>query len=254
MRPILVESTSVPSAHERNCTASSSFLPISLVIVSLTAAIRRVLETIAVSPGFTPRPSLSASSPFGGWRTPRVSPGFTPRPSLSEVRLGRVRARHAGVAGVHAPAFVERIPPDWAGSGLDRVSPGFTPRPSLSAGRRGFESGGVHVSPGFTPRPSLSEEAARAMVEAAWGVAGVHAPAFVERGPTARRLSYGCGVAGVHAPAFVERARMPVARATMPPCVAGVHAPAFVERWKTRLRKRRRPCVAGVHAPAFVER
>ena len=66
-------------------------------------------------------------------RRPRVSPGFTPRPSLSAVAADRA-VNHAGerVAGVHAPAFVER--PNWRRvvGGDVRVSPGFTPRPSLS--------------------------------------------------------------------------------------------------------------------------
>ena len=66
-----------------------------------------------------------------------VSPGFTPRPSLSGVmRRGSAVQRHAGsrVAGVHAPAFVERSRLRNADTifGELSVSPGFTPRPSLS--------------------------------------------------------------------------------------------------------------------------
>ena len=62
-----------------------------------------------VSPGFTPRPSLSALSTRWKKSTlPRgVSPGFTPRPSLSGPRAPGHRLRQV-------------------------VSPGFTPRPSLS--------------------------------------------------------------------------------------------------------------------------
>ena len=61
-----------------------------------------------VSPGFTPRPSLSDAAvaeeqDLAGI----VSPGFTPRPSLSGVLPGGRRL-------------------------VDEVSPGFTPRPSLS--------------------------------------------------------------------------------------------------------------------------
>ena len=65
------------------------------------------------------------------------------------------------VAGVHAPAFVER---------------------TYSVVRTVALL--VEVSPGFTPRPSLSEGVGQALGEpsADPGVAGVHAPAFVERG------------------------------------------------------------------------
>ena len=67
---------------------------------------------------------------------PRVSPGFTSRPSLSvRTAAGRSPAGR-GVAGVHAPAFVER------------------------AGRAGYRPVAWVVSPGFTPRPSLSAEVA----------------------------------------------------------------------------------------------
>ena len=88
-----------------------------------------------------------------------VSPGFTPRPSLSEPG-GRGFGRDTGrVAGVHAPAFVERRRSPAARQAGIRVSPGFTPRPSLSGGRsRGRCRGDWRVSPGFTPRPSLSAD------------------------------------------------------------------------------------------------
>ena len=61
------------------------------------------------------------------------------------------------VAGVLAPAFVER----GQAGGADRV--------------RG------RVSPGFRPRPSLSVRPERGGARARDGVAGVSAPAFVER-------------------------------------------------------------------------
>ena len=110
------------------------------------------------------------------------------------------------------------------------------------------------------------------------GVAGVHAPAFVERWKTNPHQTRFQRVAGVHAPAFVERTTpspMGVGRC----CVAGVHAPAFVERRNSdaggvsnpsvspgftprpllsavlpRLASAEGSSVAGVHAPAFVER
>ena len=136
-----------------------------------------------VSPGFTPRPSLSVD----GVRPPRdldpVSPGFTPRPSLSvrvqpRVRVpcvervagvhapafversggGRPRTWTPRVAGVHAPAFVERSGGGTPPGRRSCVSPGFTPRPSLSDPLLApLPQPDRVVSPGFTPRPSLSE-------------------------------------------------------------------------------------------------
>ena len=173
-----------------------------------------------MSPGFTPRPLLSVL-PLGvapytilvrrrvaGVHAPafvertmasrlrrsrnsaKVSPGFTPRPLLSGLG-GEVRDRvevPTRVAGVHAPAFVERmsILSDCRKSQTLRVSPGFTPRPLLSEGQRGhaWVQYSVGVSPGFTPRPLLSEprpDQWRVRGTSSNGVAGVHAPAFVER-------------------------------------------------------------------------
>ena len=65
-------------------------------------------------------------------------------------------------------------------------------------------------------------------------------------------------VAGVSAPAFVERFTLdPVLYALTCACVAGVSAPAFVER-SSRPRRGHTGLygdrVAGVSAPAFVER
>ena len=68
-----------------------------------------------------------------------MSPGLMPRPSLSGSILPRTRSQGARVAGVDAPAFVERPTP--------------------------------------TPRPGAARR-----------VAGVDAPAFVERAPTMRRM------------------------------------------------------------------
>ena len=239
--------------------------------------------------------------------SPLVSPGFTPRPSLSGHHAAKPRRAPDGVAGVHAPAFVERPDTARAGAAGEWVSPGFTPRPSLSDGRSAAERDpdGL-VSPGFTPRPSLSALKPPEGPVVAVGVAGVHAPAFVERGSAApTTCEHGGGVAGVHAPAFVERGSTAPGAASCSARVAGVHAPAFVERFTgttdtCRHRRRvspgftprpslsvdvderfphrqrvspgftprpslsahvadnprRRPAarVAGVHAPAFVER
>ena len=64
---------------------------------------------LAVSPGFRPRPSLSAPGvPEGAALIICVSPGFRPRPSLSVPVDAGVGAAVDGVAGVSAPAFVER--------------------------------------------------------------------------------------------------------------------------------------------------
>ena len=163
---------------------------------------------LAVSPGSTPRPSLSAVD----LQQPRprardVSPGSTPRPSLS-----------AGKPDLQALL------------GL-RVSPGSTPRPSLSGSEADRPGCHRQVSPGSTPRPSLSVHhvvAEDGTVGA--GVAGVYAPAFVERtegrqGPIRGTVSPGStprpSLSAVDDPLA---GLLPVAR------VAGVYAPAFVER------------------------
>ena len=158
-----------------------------------------------------------------------MSPGSRPRPSLSGLQPPGHRGRRGGVAGVSAPAFVERA--------------------RRSAGSRTVS-----------------------------GVAGVSAPAFVERScPVPGLPTCGC-VAGVSAPAFVERS-CPVPGLPTCGCVAGVSAPAFVERSRAgsctagthrvspgsrprpslselsvRYRNAQEVCVAGVSAPAFVER
>ena len=68
------------------------------------------LQNLAVSPGLTLRPSLSVGETrLGGARGADVSPGLTLRPSLSAPECRVVRAiRCHRVAGVDAPAFVER--------------------------------------------------------------------------------------------------------------------------------------------------
>ena len=61
------------------------------------------------------------------------------------------------------------------------------------------------------------------------GVAGVRAPAFIERLRLRSSRWCRCSVAGVRAPAFIERksaSRMPTSGRS----VAGVRAPAFIER------------------------
>ena len=111
-----------------------------------------------VSPGLTPRPSLSVGHDHERARDDLVSPGLTPRPSLSAAR-GHRRDwdRRRRVAGAHAPALLERGRFPCRPCSCPAVSPGLTPRPSLSvpdvqAGRQLRRQ----VSPGLTPRPSLS--------------------------------------------------------------------------------------------------
>ena len=69
---------------------------------------------------------------------------------------------------------------DWR---ADRaVSPGLMPRPSLSVhGAEVHRFGRRLVSPGLMPRPSLSVLFALGPSSVPGGVAGVDAPAFVER-------------------------------------------------------------------------
>ena len=168
----------------------------------------------------------------------RVSPGFTPRPSLSDRRRRHGRGCGRRVAGVHAPAFVERI---W-GSMADKlaklapVSPGFTPRPSLSVGRAVEQLGEPveRVSPGFTPRPSLSDQQAPRHPCGSAGVAGVHAPAFVERSSARSARNASTRVSPGFTPRPSLSGRDGRQRHRVRARVAGVHAPAFVERGRGR--------------------
>ena len=57
------------------------------------------------------------------------------------------------------------------------------------------------------PRPSLSGPEHCSEEDWSQGVAGVYAPAFVERKDCRKALYRWYGVAGVYAPAFVERTR-----------------------------------------------
>ena len=189
--------------------------------------------------------------------------------------------RMACVAGVSAPAFVERSHQRTPEDDMPEVSPGSRPRPSLSVPWRRLAARRCDsVSPGSRPRPSLSGLRPGPSESGVPRVAGVSAPAFVERCRPAKQLVAAiAGVAGVSAPAFVERANVgdivtidsEVSPGSRPrPSlsavprrhhvryaggVAGVSAPAFVERSGQGRRPRSRaPRVAGVSAPAFVER
>ena len=176
------------------------------------------LQNLAVSPGLTLRPSLSACG-VDCTRVPaglRVSPGLTLRPSLSEPSLRDHPSSPftTCVAGVDAPAFVERLTPYHAFgrrgmhhcvAGVD--APAFVER-AKPASEEANEA--CDVSPGLTLRPSLSVRASTApeLLPGARCVAGVDAPAFVERDLVRAvnrvRCTIAC-VAGVDAPAFVER-------------------------------------------------
>ena len=135
-----------------------------------------------MSPGLMPRPSLSAGKSRAQHAgTVVVSPGLMPRPSLSAVRPWDARVARPRVAGVDAPAFVER-----SGSDIRSLSRG-------------------PVSPGLMPRPSLSDCKRGGRCESGRRVAGVDAPAFVERLPSRTCQIKPLCVAGVDAPAFVER-------------------------------------------------
>ena len=84
-----------------------------------------------------------------------MSPGFTPRPWLSGHDRWAMKRMTVGVAGVYAPALVERASVETSGLPF-HVSPGFTPRPWLSGARPLAWTRPPRVSPGFTPRPWLS--------------------------------------------------------------------------------------------------
>ncbi len=168
-------------------------------------------------------------------RRSRVSPGFTSRPSLSVVDLAPDFRSRPRVAGIHVPAFVERRRCRGSWGRRTAVSPGFTSRPSLSDVRAGCHRAGWRVSPGFTSRPSLSEVGPEVHADHVSGVAGIHVPAFVERGSSASDASASRRVAGIHVPAFVERGCRLVCgwgrRAVSPgftsrPSLSGRHSPA----------------------------
>ena len=89
---------------------------------------------------------------------------------------------HSSVAGVQAPAFVERGRSAMRSSPTRQVSPGFRPRPSLSVAVLADLVLRDLVSPGFRPRPSLSDARPAHNPRPRGCVAGVQAPAFVERG------------------------------------------------------------------------
>ena len=176
-----------------------------------------------------------------------VSPGFTPRPSLSGPRGQAMHPCASRVAGVHTSTFVERsgrAPAPPVGSSVAGVhTSAFVERSS----RAGWSVQRFHVSPGFTPRPSLSETRQYLSCHGGGSVAGVHTSAFVERTWTTTPARSGSSVAGVHTSAFVERS---TARSCSPAAtsVAGVHTSAFVERrpW-TSCMNRPWACRRGSH-------
>ena len=209
-----------PSLSEGNCDSVVIHLGGSVAGVYAPAFVERI------------RPSRKA------FRSARhVSPEFMLRPSLSAALSWAGSCMAGGVAGVYAPAFVERrlprqlrnsrrgrVSPEFMlrpslserrprilhPSGVDRVSPEFMLRPSLSVRRAGGRARHSDVSPEFMLRPSLSDPNPQIVPrEAQAGVAGVYAPAFVERRQCRKWPRAGpASVAGVYAPAFVERTRI----------------------------------------------
>ena len=187
-----------------------------------------------MSPEFMLRPSLSVRR----WcrrllLLRRVSPEFMLRPSLSGLQSGvGARPGAAGVAGVYAPAFVERAAirrrrTAWR----RRVSPEFMLRPSLSDRQAVPRQLQRRVSPEFMLRPSLSDRPRRVRGQHPGGVS----PEFMLRPSLSGRHQHAVAadppsVAGVYAPAFVERVISVQALRSLAPGVAGVYAPAFVER------------------------
>ena len=162
-----------------------------------------------MSPGLMPRPSLSAIRGHGRAGYGQVSPGLMPRPSLSVQRQRGVPATRSQVSPGLMPRPSLSDPTTSAPIALrtHRVSPGLMPRPSLSerirCRRPAYRYG---VSPGLMPRPSLSDRSQRTGACAGFPcVAGVDAPAFVERPASRAPQRSREGVAGVDAPAFVER-------------------------------------------------
>ena len=78
--------------------------------------------TRGVSPGLQPRPSLSDVRMRMPAVMSPVSPGLQPRPSLSAASHGCLRSRRLGVAGVTAPALIERHRAPGVASGHRRVA------------------------------------------------------------------------------------------------------------------------------------
>ena len=136
-----------------------------------------------------------------------MSPEFRLRPLLSDAGFDWMRGRLESVAGVQAPAFVERSSSKTNGLRMCKCVAGVQ-APAFVERRRSRSAIGptAGVSPEFRLRPLLSDGDWRRGVEGSAGVAGVQAPAFVERASCRPCGIAPPGVAGVQAPAFVERA------------------------------------------------
>ena len=213
-----------------------------------------------MSPGFTPRPSLSGGRERAAHHGARRVAGVHAPAFVERTQWLASRRRAASVAGVHAPAFVERrptrrAPPTTGRSGVAGVhAPAFVERAPSST----TPPTGACVSPGFTPRPSLSDAG---LGDSAGEVVSV-SPGFTPRPSLSvhrvRPAQHGDQrrVAGVHAPAFVERSVCAVCdrkgRAAVSP--GFTPRPSLSGLLLFRRGRRARPRVAGVHAPAFVER
>ena len=160
------------------------------------------------------------------------------RPSLSEVRVARDQLRQATVAGVYAPAFVERTGKDMIWLRDKALSPESMLRPSLSEVPAVALSGVAVLSPESMLRPSLS------------GVAGPLKFGFFGLSPESMlRPSLSVRLFALRYPARIlspeSMLRPSLSGASgwwcRTPCsaVAGVYAPAFVERSTRRWSCRR---------------
>ena len=172
--PAFVERGSRPSSPASAVGVAGVHAPAFVERCAVVFALKSLIWRVAGvhAPAFVERTFATRMATKAG-----VSPGFTPRPSLSVPGHGD-RGHRQRVAGVHAPAFVERRRQGRARGRSARVSPGFTPRPSLSACTDDHPVRRLDVSPGFTPRPSLSGGAAGDR-----GVVGGHqvSPGFTPR-------------------------------------------------------------------------
>ena len=195
-----------------------------------------------LSPESMLRPSLSGhgQQAFAGYGL--LSPESMLRPSLSGPPCRKPLFLAGAVAGVYAPAFVERLVRVCCASTSLLLSPESMLRPSLSV---------------FLPVLGLGSGAS---------VAGVYAPAFVERNTlaAARRRAGALSPESMlrpslserHIPAVLALGRLSpesmlrpslseqaeTGRSGRPRSVAGVYAPAFVERWDIASRTRAGCC------------
>ena len=185
-----------------------------------------------------------------------MSPGFTSRPSLSATGSGGSAGGSSCVAGIHVPAFVERRPPDTPRRASGCVAGIHVPAFVERLDRRLYPLATRGVSPGFTSRPSLSVERPLVPPRLECRVAGIHVPAFVERTPSSPVCVAVCRVS----PGFTSRPSLSAAAAICggypihPVSPGFTSRPSLSNRVGPEPRVNGRQRVAGIHVPAFVER